>query len=233
MISIFKIFVSFPLDVSVAEIADGFLNGINGVQLNDHGASDDAYIQVTLHKRELADGCWFLRARDLNDVKTYALFVDAKSGQIGAQSASAGASDHADSFTSQTEQLRGTTRSKVKSLPDFETIVGSESRIEELRKFLPKGGAQAHRLRVIAERLRTMQAAAQDGRDGPEGFSITPGSLAEALVKGDYLYVYVSTKMEGTFGIDDHIVHLGRSDSECFLGFLKEPYEVNRSLWNQ
>ena len=43
------------VSLSVAGITDGFLHGINRVRFDEEPGMDEAYIQVTLDKTELAD----------------------------------------------------------------------------------------------------------------------------------------------------------------------------------
>jgi hypothetical protein len=59
---------------------------------------------------------------------------------------------------------------------------------------------------------------------------VQAGSMLDALRKGRFLYVYLSTQAESTFGVGDHILHMGRADSERFLSFFKSYYMLHRSL---
>jgi hypothetical protein len=58
---------------------------------------------------------------------------------------------------------------------------------------------------------------------------VQAGSMLDALREGRFLYVYVSTQAESTFGVGDHILHMGRADSERFLSFFKSYYMLHRS----
>ena len=58
---------------------------------------------------------------------------------------------------------------------------------------------------------------------------VKEGSMLDALRRGNFLYVYLSTQTNSTFGVGDHILHMGRADSESFLSFFKSYYMLHRS----
>jgi hypothetical protein len=58
---------------------------------------------------------------------------------------------------------------------------------------------------------------------------VQAGSMLDAMRTGNFLYVYLSTQAESTFGVGDHILHMGRADSERFLSFFKSYYMLHRS----
>lgn len=80
---------------------------------------------------------------------------------------------------------------------------------------LPGGGKQVSRLFKIANETKILAG-------------VSKGSIAEALKEGRYLYVYISTGLRETFGVDDKVLHLGGKDAMSFLSFCKEFYILNR-----
>ena len=96
----------------------------------------------------------------------------------------------------------------------------SENGSVGLQSFLPGKGKQAKHLLNIA-------SAVQNCRDRDRN-CITKGSLADALAQGNFLYVYLNTGSEKTFGVENHILHLGRNETEKFLSFFKELYALYR-----
>lgn len=80
---------------------------------------------------------------------------------------------------------------------------------------LPSRGSQALRVADLAEKLRSF--------DG-----LTKGSFAEAVSKGNYLYVYLDTHPTDTYGVGDHILHIGNIESNKYLSFFREFYNLHR-----
>lgn len=82
---------------------------------------------------------------------------------------------------------------------------------------LPGRGSQAqHFLNVVKEAQAWSASEVQNG------------SMLDAMRRGNFLYVYLSTQADSTFAVGDHILHLGSADSERFLSFFKSYYLLHR-----
>lgn len=86
------------------------------------------------------------------------------------------------------------------------------------RSRLPGGGSQAKQLLAVADMAQQLPAS-----------DVSDQSLAAALRKGDFVYVYLNTSCENTFGIGDSILHMGRLDANRFLSFFSEFYTLHRA----
>lgn len=81
---------------------------------------------------------------------------------------------------------------------------------------LPGNGKQASRLLNIASMTETLA-------------NVREGSMADALKKGRYLFVYMNTgRPSQTFGVGNKILHIGGNDAKSFLSFCEEFYYLNR-----
>ena len=83
---------------------------------------------------------------------------------------------------------------------------------------LPGRGSQAQHFLNVVSVAKTWREA--DVRDG---------SMLDALRKGRFLYTYVNTLSEATFAVGEHVLHMGRVDSERFLSFFSAYYSLHRS----
>ena len=83
---------------------------------------------------------------------------------------------------------------------------------------LPGQGSQAQRFLDVVSAAKAWPVG--DVRDG---------SMLDALRKGRFLYTYVSTLSEATFAVGEHVLHMGRVDSERFLSFFSAYYSLHRS----
>ena len=83
---------------------------------------------------------------------------------------------------------------------------------------LPGRGSQALHFQAVSEAAQAWPVS-----------DVQAGSMLDALRKGNFLYVYLSTQTESTFGVGDHVLHMGRADSERFLSFFKSYYMLHRS----
>lgn len=80
---------------------------------------------------------------------------------------------------------------------------------------LPRKGKQANDLMTVADFAKSK-------------ITPRPGSLADALSKGNYLYIYINTGRDETFVVGDNIIHMGKNDSYNFLTFFRSFYFLNR-----
>ena len=192
--------------MTIANISRKFLDAINDVSFENY--NQGAYIELQLNPFECADGGWLFRSRESNDSSeesVFALFVDCKSAQEQEQ---------------EQEEEEGNV---VAAVPDaWAPKVMCTGRKEFHAGLLPGKGEQA-------KRLLNMASAVRDGRDRDQDRDIIQkGSLADALAQGNFLYVYLNTGREASFGVDGHILHMGRKDTEWFLSIFKELYSVYR-----
>jgi hypothetical protein len=91
------------------------------------------------------------------------------------------------------------------------------ARVQDMSS-LPKNGSQAQHLLNLAEACKTME-------------NITKNSLAEALSKGNFLYIYVNTDTKRcSFSVGSNILHMGGADSHRFLSFFSEYFVLHNKL---
>jgi hypothetical protein len=83
---------------------------------------------------------------------------------------------------------------------------------------LPSKGSQAKHLASLVKDANLM-----------DDKLVTPGSVLDALKKGNYLYVYMSTKSDESFSVGNNVLVMGKDDCFNYLSFFKPLYELMRS----
>lgn len=88
---------------------------------------------------------------------------------------------------------------------------------EQLMQLLPGNGQQAQRMLEVEKAVKQMA-------------SVEHGSAADAIRKGNYLFVYLSTGASPTFGVGEHILRLGDEDSNRFLICFRDLCRMHRMV---
>lgn len=85
---------------------------------------------------------------------------------------------------------------------------------------LPRNGEQASHFLAVVEIVKTRDLVGAD-------------SLLGALQRGKFLYVYINTANIPSYCVGDHILHIGKQDSERFLSFFRQYYVLHRVAINK